>query len=241
MISIETDQELVKLLNNQGFISAASQCQTEAELINIAKQFGLTLSEENLAELFAKKPDTIKVISDLADTFKKLDPLLKNKKIAEEFSRIASLETFQEFCKKNDIELTDSVIAIVSMLFDLLDEGIELSDESLDSVAGGSALWSMAEFGAGMIPGIGGVASAVVSIADGSVKGTEKITARLAAGVAVSLFESISTMSTGGALAIGKQWYKEGFTSDVKQKLAMFGGIKALSSITSFAVGRALS
>ena len=121
-----------------------------------------------------------------------------------------------------------------------MDGVVELSDDALSSVAGGNALATTAELGVGMIPCIGGVASAAVAIADGSVKGTEKITARLAVGVASSLFDTIATISTGGMLSIGQQWHKEGFTSDVKQKLAMFGGINALSSIASFAVGKAL-
>ncbi|EID85728.1 hypothetical protein MSI_05470 [Treponema sp. JC4] len=241
MISNSTYQELIKLLNNPDFIKAASQCKSESDINPLLKRFGITLSEEELSELLEKKAETMKLLSEAAEIARQLTPLLEDHNKAEEFFKITTYESFMDFCKENNIVLSDNITSIARLIFELMDGVVDLSDDALSSVAGGNALAAGGELGAGMIPCIGGVASAVVSVADGSVKGTEKITARLAVGVATSLFETVATISTGGMLSIGQQWHKEGFTSDVKQKLAMFGGIKALSSITSFAVGQALS
>ncbi len=240
MIDDNTFQELAALLNNQDFINKLSKCQTEADIIPLVKEFGFTLTEKELDELLAEKTDAMKGMAKVAELYQKLAPVLKNKEKAEEFSKILSYESFLKFCKENDITLSKDALLFAKMICDLIGDGIELSDEALSSVAGGNGVATAAEFGVGLIPCAGGVASAALSIADGSVKGTEKITARLAVGVVASLFDTINTISTGGMLAIGKQWNSEGFSSGVKHKLAIFGGITALSSISGVAVSKGM-
>ncbi len=241
MISVETIQKLIALLKNQDFVDAAEQCKSNADIAQVAQKFNLAVTEEDLTELLAKKPEAMKTLHEVVDFTKVLKPLLKDEHSYQDFYTITSVRKFEAFCETYHLSPPASILTIADLIFTHLTYAEELSDDDLDAVAGGSFLMSAVKVGVGFIPGIGGIAAAALDVADGSAHGTEGITARLASGAAVSLFSCVSTMSCGGAISIGKQFFKEGLTSAVKQKLAVFGGLSALSGIGNFAVKQALT
>ncbi|MBR4463103.1 MAG: hypothetical protein IKS40_00645 [Treponema sp.] len=239
MPNYETMHQMALLLQDKAFCNKLGNCHSEKDIAETLKEFNLQITEEDIHTLFTNDPQALKFVSEIADFSKRLNTAFLDEKIKEDFYKITSPQDFSDFCEKHVLTPTPGFTSMVELYFLVRDTVQNLSEEELDSIAGGSLVMDAVKFGVGFIPGVGGLATAALDIADGSVHGKGSITARLAGGVGISLFSTVGSLSFGGGLSIAKAWRKQGLTPELKEKLALFGGISALSGITSFAVKQA--
>lgn len=220
-MTVEKLTEVSKLLENADFKAKISQISEENDIIPIAKEFGVELSDSDIKELFTLKNDTKEQAKVVAECAAKLDAVLKNSEKAREFAKITDAESFRAFCSRNGIETNEQFIGLLYTLITTEESGTqELSEMEMETVVGGLPDWL--KCAVSFIPVVGGVASAIMDVADGTTKGLGNITARLAAGVASGMFDTVATIATGGA--------------SLGAKIAIKAGIAAISGGTSIAV-----
>lgn len=220
---------ITELFANEAFMNELSSVSEEKDIILLAKKYGVEITEQEINDLFTVKPETKKWAKEVADCAKQLEAVLKAPEKQAEFATINSEERFKEFCKANNVAVSDKFLPMLYCVA-YSNKGImELSEEELDSVAGGITLWGVFKFGVGLIPFVGTLAQTLLDLADGSLRGGANIGARFALSAISAMFGAVGSIAEAGIFDIAGGWIANGFSA-VAGKLTIWAGTTAVSS-----------
>lgn len=228
-------KKITELFANEAFMNELPTVTEEKGIIDLAKKYGVQITEQELDELFTSKPETKKWAKKVADCAQRLEELLKEPEKQAEFAEINSEEKFMEFCKANNVNASEKFLPMLYCVAFSNKDTMELSEEELDSVAGGITLWGVFKFGIGLIPIVGTLAQTFLDLADGSLRGGANIGARFALSAISAMFGAVGSIAEAGLLDIAGSWISEGFSA-ITGKLTIWTGTTVVSSGTGMDV-----
>lgn len=228
-------KEITALFSNEAFMNELSAVTDEKNVPGVTKKFGVDITEQELNELFSSSADTKKWAKEVAVCSKQLEEVLKDPKKQVEFSEINSEALFKNFCMNNNVAASDKFLPMLYFAAFSNKDKMELSEEELDSIAGGITLWGIFKFGVGLIPFVGTLAQTLMDLADGSLRGGANIGARFALSAISAMFGAVGSIAEAGIFDIAGGWIANGF-STIAGKLAIWGTSTAVSSGTGMAV-----
>ena len=232
-------KEITGLFENEAFMNDLAKVTDETGIISAAKKYGVEITEQDLNDLFMVKSETKKWAKEVVDCAKQLEEVLKNPEKQAEFAKINSEALFKDFCKANNVEASDKFLPMLYFVAFDNKKTMELSEEELDSVAGGISLWGIFKFGVGLIPFVGTLAQTFLDIADGSLTGGANIGARFALSAISAMFGAVGSIAEAGIMDIASGWIANGF-STIAGKLAIWSGTTAVSSGTGMIVNNSV-
>jgi hypothetical protein len=226
---------ITELFANEAFMNKLSSVSEEKDIILLAKKYGVEITEQELDELFTPALETKKWAKEVADCAQRLEELLKEPEKQAEFAELNSEEKFMEFCKANNVNASEKFLPMLYCVAFNNKDTMELTEEELDSVAGGISLWGIFKFGVGLIPLVGTLAQTFLDLADGSLRGGANIGARFALSAISAMFGAVGSIAEAGIFDIAGGWIANGFSA-VAGKLTIWTGTTVVSSGTGMDV-----
>lgn len=223
-----------KIHSDKEFLKEMESCDTVKELYDLYIKHDYTdKSYEDFEKYFA----FMKAALDSYDKNQELAEKIRNDKefLAEVRTCKNEKELYDTYVKYGyaDIPFDDFKKTFEARVQNLAKSGVtELTEDELDAVVGGS-FWGVFSSVINVVPFVGGFASAITDLCTGNLHGAGNIAARFAGATVKCLFDTVTTIATGGIFTIAKTVASAGFSA-AAGSIGISAGVMALSGGGNF-------